>query len=174
MAFSTQRGRPRNPVNDNDCGTPELRLKHALNLTREPVDLCLEKGLITAEQHWCALHLRWLYTLRYGAPSLTRNYTDRIDSPYPPGGEDDPAWRTLREAEYHAATALLTACRRYEPVMRLAVFNELPSFLNPALSARAFREPLLAEELSRNLRHLSEGLTLLTVHWQRHPHTCDR
>lgn len=167
MAFSTQRGRPRKPMNDNDPGTPELRLKHALRLTAEPIDLCLEKNLITREMHWCGLHLRWLYTLRYGAPSLTRNYADGTDQSRPPPSEDDPTWRTMREQEYHEAIAMLKANRRYECVMRLAIFNEHPAFLNPALRARLLQEPALAHQLAFAHNHLREGLTLLTQHWRR-------
>lgn len=39
MAFTTQRGRPRKPVLQHDLGTPELRLKNALGVTAEPIDL---------------------------------------------------------------------------------------------------------------------------------------
>ena len=78
MAFSTRRGRPPRPrLDDNDNGTPELQFKRALGVTREPIDLCLERNLITPDHHWCSLHLRWLYTLRYGAPAITTRYADK-------------------------------------------------------------------------------------------------
>ena len=166
MAFSTQRGRPRKPLNDNDVGTPELRLKHALRLTAEPIDLCLEKRLITEQQHWCGLHLRWLYTLRYGAPKLTTIYVD----PHEPGSaplREDEDWRAMREREYGLATDLLKTQRRYECVMRLAVYNERPAFLDQTLYERALHEPPLAQELSRMHLRLRDGLELLVKHWQR-------
>lgn len=166
MAFSTLRGRPRKPVTATDSGTPELRLKHALHLTAEPIDLCLEKNLITPGQHSCGLHLRWLYTLRYGAPSLTTRYTDpRL--PASPPGTDDPTWRTMREQEYHEAIRLLTSNKRYECVVRLAIFNEPPAFLNLRLLARATQQLAMAEQLSRAHNELCDGLEILRRHWKK-------
>ncbi len=165
MAFSTQRGRPRNALPHIDVGTPELRLKHALRLTAEPIDLSLEKKLITAEQHWCGLHLRWLYTLRYGAPNLTTYYTDRAQSGSP--AIDDPLWRAQREREYMEASHRLKSSRYYERVMRLCVHNELPAFLSPALTARAKTNPALARELIHTHTQLRNGLDVLALLWRR-------
>jgi len=171
MAFTTQRGRPRAPLPNTDCGTPELRMKHALGLTAEPIDVCLEKQLITNDQHWCGLHLRWLYTLRYGAPNLTARYIDReslgIVNPH------DPTWRAMREQEYHDAAHLLHQHKRYECVMRLAIFNEFPAFLNPHLRARSWDDPALARQLHQRHQQLHSGLELLAQHWRRRPHTAD-
>lgn len=166
MAFTTRRGRPPGARADApDFGTPELRFKHAHGLTAEPLDLCLERRLITDTQHWCGLHLRWLYTLRYGAPSLTTRY-DRT-APDAPRSGDDPAWRLQREAEYHAATALLRTGLHYEPVLQLCVFNQRPAFLDPSLLARLWDEPRLAARLAEAQARVSEGLSLLAAHWKR-------
>lgn len=165
MAFTTRRGRPRAPALLSDPGTPELRLKHALGLTAEPIDLCLSRGLVTNEQHWCALHLRWLYTLRYGAPSLTTRYTDHAGQNA--GPEETLHWRAIREEEYHCAITLLKHKRRYEPVMRLCVFNELPSFLNHSLRERAASDTALADQLLRSHHSVIDGLDILVNHWRR-------
>lgn len=173
MAFSTVRGRPRRSAPpDIDFGTPELRLKHALGATTEPIDLCLNRALITEEQHWSALHLRWLYTLRYGAPSLTTHYTDRILGIRE--AEDNPEWRELREREYHAAIAELHRHHRYEAVMRVAVFNELPVFLSSTLQQRAWQSPELGHQLLRAHHSLREGLEILSIHWRRQRRTADK
>lgn len=165
MAFTTRRGRPRNtPTPDQDPGTPELRLKHALGLTAEPIDLCLARGLITEAEHWCGLHLRWLYTLRYGAPSLTTRYLD------PEAGQsasESSEWRALREEEYHRAVALLKQHRYYEPLMRLCIFNETPVFLHAGLRPKAWESPALRERLAASHQQVKEGLILLTTHWKR-------
>ena len=167
MAFSTLRGRPRARVIDSDPGTPELRMKHAVGATAEPIDLCLTRALITPDQHWCGLHLRWLYTLRYGAPSLTTRYADRMEGAAPT--EDADIWRALREREYHEAIIALTQQRRYEPVMRLCVYNELPAFLSPALQRRAWDDAKLTHQLLRSHHTLREGLDILTKQWRRCP-----
>lgn len=166
MAFSTRRGRPPKPAREtHDFGTAELRLKHALGLTAEPIDRCLERQLITPKQHWCGLHLRWLYTLRYGAPVVTTQYT--YDSPQPSFAEDDPIWRREREVEYREASHLLKGHGVYEPVMRLCVYNDLPIFLNESLQQRSFKQPALAESLAIHHRRLLTGLDLLITHWKK-------
>ncbi|MEJ0009844.1 MAG: hypothetical protein WDN72_04545 [Alphaproteobacteria bacterium] len=164
MAFSSKRGRPRKPPAVLDLGTPELRLKHAVGLTAEPIDLCLARKLIDEAQHWCALHLRWLHTLRYGAPPLTTRYTDRGGSP---PVCDDATWRAGREQEYADAVTLLRTHRCERPVIRLAIFNEAPPFLDLALCKRAWGDASLARRLDAQRRELDEGLALLSRHWRR-------
>ncbi len=165
MAFSTRRGRPRAQTTPaNDPGTPELRMKHALGLTHEPIDLCLARGLVTPDQHWCGLHLRWLYTLRYGAPSLTTRY---VDTPSAAAEAEDSAhWRALREQEYADAITQLKTSQRYECIMRLCVFNELPSFLNHRLRQQAWSNPALTQQLTQAEQRTREGLELLVTLWR--------
>lgn len=165
MAFTSRRGRPRAPSPHADTGTPELRAKRSIGITTEPIDLCLTRNLISPAQHWCGLHWRWLYTLRYGAPTLTSRY--EADSPgMAQAGEEGP-WRIARNQEYQEARALLQNRKRYDPVMRLTVFNELPAFLNPSLQARAWHTPALARRLSEAHHILCEGLELLVTQWKQ-------
>ena len=165
MAFSTRRGRPpRARLDDTDSGTPELQFKRALGVTREPLDLCFDRKLISTDQHWCGLHLRWLYTLRYGAPVLTTRYADkdtqcRVD-------EDKAEWRALREKEYHSAVIELQRAGHYEPIMRLCVFNETPAFLSATLRNRAWAEPTLADALNRCHHTILQGLDILMAQWR--------
>ncbi|MES2983926.1 MAG: hypothetical protein V4735_01915 [Pseudomonadota bacterium] len=170
MAFSTQRGRPRkSPLpSPLDAGTPELRLKHALGITAEPIDICLEKQLISQEQHRSGLHLRWLYTLRYGAPSITTHYADKHSTSTVTA--EDPNWRAMREREYTEAVGLLTREGRYECVMRLCIFNEPPVFLSQSLRSRAWQQAPLAHQLAQSHHHVRQGLEILTRHWQRARH----
>ncbi len=168
MAFTTRRGRPpRAPADVTDHGTPETQHKRALGLTREPIDLCLERGLITQSQHWCGLHLRWLYTLRYSAPVVTTRYTDAAAATA--SEQHNPEWRSLREKEYRAAVALLQQAQRYEPVMRLCVYNEQPAFLHPHFLARAWDEPALLARLNRGRDLLLQGLDILEATWKKPP-----
>lgn len=103
--FSTRRGRPRTPRITQDTGTPELRQKHAAGATSETIDLCLRHHLITEAQHRAALHFRWLYTLRFGAPSVQAlDLTSPRERAAP---QEDTAWLQARQQEYrHAAQAL--------------------------------------------------------------------
>ena len=112
MAFNRKRGRPKVPEASErkDLGTQELIKKRAYQITSEAIDLCLHKGLITTEQHWCALHLRWLYTLRYGVPSVKA-----IDPTHFGGKElvsDSLEWRREREREYMEALTAIGTSRK--------------------------------------------------------------
>lgn len=164
MAFSTRRGRPRVNSGVPDTGTPELRQKRRHHLTAEPIDLCLEKGIIDDDQHRSGLHLRWLYTLRYGAPALTTRYfRDDMGA----GAQTCEQWRSAREQEYLLATRMLAARRLEQAVVRLAIYNELPAFLNPSLQQQAWLQPALAERLDDLRGQLSDGLFLLVKHWHK-------
>ncbi len=165
MGFTTRRGRPPKSPERVDLGTPELRFKQACGVTAEPIDLCRDRQLITPQQHWSGLHLRWLYTIRYGAPHLTTHYGDAAEKAG--NAPDDPTWRQSREAEYHAATALLQQQLHYEPVMRLCIYNEQPRFLLPRLQQNAWKNIRLAEQLAAEHRQLCDGLELLCQHWKQ-------
>lgn len=164
MAFTSRRGRPRAISGVPDTGTPELKRKRASGLTVEPIDLCLEKGIIDEPQHRSGMHLRWLYTLRYGAPSLTTRYfLEEATS----GATTCEQWRSAREQEYLLATRLLASRRLDQAILRLAVYNELPAFMSPALLQQAWVRPALAERLDSLRADVSDGLELLVRHWQR-------
>lgn len=164
MAFSSRRGRPRATSGVPDQGTPELRRKRDLGITAEPIDLCLARGVIDADAHRSGLHLRWLYTLRYGAPSVTtRYYLDDTASV----GIACEQWRSAREEEYLLATQLLKSRRLDQPVLRLTIYNELPAFLNPAMQKQSWHQPALAERLETLKLQVTDGLSLLTTHWRK-------
>lgn len=164
MAFTTRRGRPKAVREDSDKGTPELQRKRAAGLTLEAIDVCLGKNLITQAQHWCGLHLRWLYTLRYGAPNVSSTMNRLYDAPTT--RPDDPEWRSAREAEFAEAVGMLRTHMRYVPVAQMAIFNERPRFLNDAWRKAAWENQVMRETLSREYHHLTEGLNLLENHWK--------
>jgi hypothetical protein len=164
MAFTTKRGRPKVVREQTDMGTPELQFKRAHGVTEEAIDICLNKNLITPTHHWCGLHLRWLYTLRYGAPNISSTLTRWYDAPSP--RPDDPLWRSAREAEFAEAVNMLRQHTRYTPVAQLAIFNERPTFLNEAWRNAAWKNNRARESLLREYQHLTEGLSLLETHWK--------
>lgn len=164
MAFSSRRGRPRTTSGVPDTGTPELRRKRDLGLTVEPIDLCLARGIIDPGQHRSGLHLRWLYTLRFGAPSLTTRYF-RDDTTA--ASQTCEQWRSAREQEYLLATQLLRSRRLEQPVVRLTIYNELPAFLNPSMQKQSWHRPALAERLETLRQQLHDGLDLLRIHWEK-------
>lgn len=127
LHFPRRRGRPKSSLPKKDIGTYELLKKREQDETIEPLDLCLKKGLIDDEQHWCGVHLRWLYTLRHGAPGVRA-----IDPTHLGGMElkiDDPLWRNQREEEYHLAIKKLASTKKAEIVMNICIYNEIPRFL---------------------------------------------
>lgn len=164
MAFASKRGRPKQHKPEQDYGTPELLAKREAGLTREPLDVCFDKGLITKDQHWCGLHLRWLYTLRYGAPGISCRPL-HLDESHALRGEDDQ-WRLAREAEYKEAITYLNKHRAYEPVMGVCVFHDAPDFLNRRLLAMAQENAKIAHHIQHSYQQLSEGLSVLCALWR--------
>lgn len=161
MRPPARRGRPRVDRPSKDTGTPELVMKRLLGETAETLDLCLERGIITPQQHWCGIHLRWLYTLRHGAPGVRA-----VDPTHLGGIEiklDDPEWRISREKEYHDAVQKLNDRGLAALMMNLCIHNERPKFLSlhaPVTEARA-------REATAFIENLRAGLDLLVTHWGR-------
>lgn len=167
MSFSTRRGRPAKPKLTRDNGTPELQAKRTLGLTIEAIDLCLERRLISREQHWAGLHYRWLYTVRYGAPSLSSHWWQLSGEGHAGTRTDNGNWRAAREQEYGEARNLLMHHKTYEPVMQIAVYNDMPCFLRPDILQIALARPALLDRIERERSQFSEGLSRLVEHWQQ-------
>lgn len=158
LAFPRRRGRPRSAAKGKDTGTPELALRRQRGETQEPLDYCLQRRLITPEQHWCGIHLRWLYTLRHGAPTVRA-----VDTTHFGGHEvktDDPQWRAAREQEYHEAIMRMRPGGHAPLVVGVCVYNERPAFMK-GRAAHAESQNIIGR--------LCEGLDILVALWGRQP-----
>ncbi len=160
LRFPRRRGRPRITREEKDRGTPELIRKKRMGETSEILDLCLERRLITPEQHWCGIHLRWLYTLRYGIPTI------RAIDPTHLGGmeikQNDQQWRIQREKEYSDAIICLNKAGHASLLMSICIYNERPSLMDPSklTGVRQSRRSLAF------IHTLTEGLDILHTHWK--------
>jgi len=155
-----KRGRPKSAHRGNDSGTPELVMKRLLGETTETLDLCLERSIITEQQHWCGIHLRWLYTLRHGVPCVRA-----MDPSHTGGNEikvDDPEWREQREKEYHEAVHQLTKSGHALLVLNVCIYNQRPRFLK----ARSRLTALSAADVNI-ITNLRDGLDILAALWGR-------
>lgn len=128
------RGRPRSAIKASpdaeDLGTPELILKRSLRLTAEPIDVCLERALISAEEHRAALHFRWLHTLRYGAAGVSsRCWLEPHGRDLAAAQTEDSHWRAQREQDYHRAITELAAQGHDALLIPCLIHNEWPRFL---------------------------------------------
>lgn len=161
LTFPRRRGRPRSSLRGRDNGTPELAMKRQMGGTAETLDLCLQRGIISPAQHWCGIHLRWLYTLRHGAPGVRA-----VDPTHLGGSElkqDDPQWRALREQEYRDAIKGLMLRGHVPLLMNACIYNERPAFLSLRPAARGRK----LEEATETLTQLREGLDILVALWRR-------
>ena len=133
-------------------------MKRLHNLTDEPVDMCLARGLITQSQHWCAVHLRWLYTLKFGAPSV------RALDPLHMGGIDTKAesdtWRAQREREYELAIATAQCHCRIDLLLDVCIYSMPPAFLRKGHTVAG------AYKNERQLQELRAGLDALCDLWK--------
>lgn len=161
LVFPRKRGRPKTIHRGIDRGTPELLQKRRNGETTETLDYCLERGFITKQQHWCGIHLRWLYTLRHGAPSVRA-----IDLTHNGGMEiktDDPQWRTEREKEYHEAIRNITQSGHALLLMNICIYNERPKLLShPTKASKAD-----SSEMAAFKNKLQSGLEVLNALWSK-------
>ena len=160
IPFPRKRGRPKSVHQGPDLGTPELAMKRLLGLTAEMLDLCRERGIITDKQHWCGVHLRWLYTLRNGAPNVRA-----IDLTHIGGMEtkiDDPEWRAAREQEYHDAVKKLSVTRHAIQLMNICIYNERPIFLN----LKKPKPGIELDEITDAMHSFRAGLDILVKLWR--------
>lgn len=157
-----RRGRPRVLRPAVDRGTPELQRKHAAGATRDPLDICLERGLISADQHWCGVHLCWLHCLRFGVPQV-----QAMDFTEPRGRSlraENPRWQKAREDEYRAVMQLLEQSEARQAVLDLCIYRLRPAFLDiQAGRPTAQRLANYADAVER----IQEGLAILCLHWGR-------
>jgi hypothetical protein len=160
LYFPRRRGRPKkHTITDHDKGTPELQAKRVHQLTIEPLDYCLHEQLINDEQHWCGIHLRWLYTLRYGAPSLQALNPAHIRGIT--NNSDDPDWRTAREQEYTRAINLLGEKGYAQIIVNLCIHHERPDFLK--------KENQHSKKCKEYIDKLRNGLDVLVTDWRKIP-----
>jgi hypothetical protein len=116
-----RRGRPRIEREEYDYGTPELRARHMRGLTAEPIDRYLSQSIITQQQHWCALHFRWLYTLRFGVPTI-----QALDPNHVSGMRHKIMhweWQQEREQEWRSVQEQLANRKLYIILLNIVVFN---------------------------------------------------
>ncbi|PZP83955.1 MAG: hypothetical protein DI582_09980 [Azospirillum brasilense] len=126
----------------------------------------MSQQLIDAQQHRAALHLRWLHTVRYGAPVLSTRYQDRISTSAEPFPD---SWRAAREEEYRGALVILRQWHAHDLVLRVAVYHETAAFMHATLRQRAWHEPALAQALEAQHQRLCAGLQALCEHWWNPP-----
>lgn len=155
-----RRGRPKTNRPSVDTGTPELVMKKLMGKTAETLDLCLERGIISPEQHWCGIHFRWLYTLRHGAPGVRA-----IDPTHLGGIENkltDPEWRQDREREYLEASAILHQSHYAMYITSICVFNERLAFLDYHTPVSDVK----ARATEQAINDLRAGLEILVSLWR--------
>ena len=123
------RGRPRLlKVNKKDFGTSELMVKRLMDMTTEPLDLCLKKGFIDFQQHAYGMRFRWLYTLKFGLPSAKAYDPSRLS-----GREidkyTDAVWLQNKQREYAEMVSQLKIIGALKVVSDICIYNIMPNFL---------------------------------------------
>lgn len=134
--------------------------KKVIRINNEPIDICFAKDLITNEEHWAAIHFRWLYTLRFGAPLVSALNLERINGKE--NIKNDEKWQEMREREYAMAVEKLRKAGALKTVMNVAVFNIMPKFL---INKGSLSKKNINNNYSEFLK-LKEGLAALTEMWR--------
>ncbi|MEZ5691352.1 MAG: hypothetical protein R3D71_06785 [Rickettsiales bacterium] len=166
--FSRRRGRPKIDRPKIDTGTPETANKIKRGITKEPIDLLFEKQLINQYQHWCAIHLRWLYTLRYGvvnvkAIDVSRSYDMSISQ----SNDNNELWNSERESEYNNALNRLKLSGYDRLILNLCVYNEYKSVsgIYPMLFGHNCAHKY--QKIEENIVMIRDGLDILVNLWAK-------
>jgi hypothetical protein len=117
-----RRGRPCLARPEVDLGTEQLRAKRQYGITMEPLDYLHQRGLLTDRQHKTGLWLRWLYTLRHGAPTLQSSLC-HIPGKASTRTEEE---RMTLEAQYLEAITILKQYHAAESVCALVIHHQFP------------------------------------------------
>lgn len=176
MIFTPQRrGRPKDNRPIIDHGTPELRKKYQMGLTKEALDLCIDYRWITPEQHWAGNHLRYLYTKRYGVPQpKTMEYELQSNHAI---SSDQPLLQTDNETNYKQAIEWLEGIGARTIVVDICVYMKRPRFLQLSMKNKHTHHKTRQVDVLLSLGHNSvdhqelekfqEGLSLLAEKWSR-------
>lgn len=78
------------------------------------LDICLARCHITAEQHWCGMHLLWLHKI------MNFETVQEVR---------DEEWRNARLLEYKAATTVLSASGLMIELQKVCIYGHMPSDL---------------------------------------------
>ncbi len=157
MRFSSKRGRPRRIYPIKDYGTPELIHKRQHMLTLEPLDICLKKAFISHDHHWAGMHLRWLHSLRFGAPTISS-----LDLSQPQGRNltsENLLWQHAREREYKQAIAAIKQPDMRALVVNICIFHHFPLFLRA--------QDLNQRHIQEEYEVFKEGLEILGEYFRQ-------
>ncbi len=168
MRFSIRRGRPRAEQKTTDKGTKELQRKRALGVTDEPLDVCLRFGMISKEQHWAAVHLRWLHHIRFGNMKLRAMHYAKDMEEQPAKKSLNPFWNAKKEKEYRHAEQLLSRHGVFSSVMNVVVFQQWPDFISKSCGVGL--KDVSVELTSKDHKQQQEfidGLNLLVQCWHK-------
>ncbi len=108
--------------------------------TAEPIDLCLQYGLINLRQHRLSLHLRWLYTINFGLPTVQAYNLNKI-----PGRDiskyDDETLYEKRQ-EYNRITNYLyqTDKAAAKLFLNILIHHYKPKFLDSNFQYKMVKE----------------------------------
>ncbi len=171
MRSKQRAGRPKNVKPKVDLGTVQLRKKRAEGLTMEALDLALARGVIEQNAHEAGLRLRWLYTLRFGAPNVSAYDPDGRFGGAGVSNQHSPEWNRLRTQEYQQALDNLDKVKAKRLVMWVCVFDKRPLFLRYRMRELAEHHTLYEDALNEQ-ECFKQGMEVLADFFQngkKHP-----
>ena len=134
-----------------DLSTQELISKRRINVTKEPLDLCFEKGLITLEQHQYGIRFRWLYSLRFGAIGTSSNFPSIFSHR---SQQYDIDWLSRKQQEYRFIMDYLKTKSTQKIVHDVCIHGIWPSFLIKPFSLKGRKD---YSDFSNALDRLENG-----------------
>ncbi len=134
-----------------ELGSRDMGFKRTSPVTKEPLDLCFEKGLITLEQHQYGMRFRWLYSIRFGAIGASSNFPCIYSYK---SNNYDAAWLAKKQLEYRFVMDCLKSKSSQKIVQDVCVHNIWPIFLTKPFSLKGRKD---YSEFTNALDRLESG-----------------
>ena len=94
----------------------------------DPLDICLDKGLVDSFEHSAGLRLRWLYSLLFGSPIISAyDPTDQGGAFLPSHNSEN--WLISRKKEYFNIVTELKDIGAFGVISDICIYHQMPSFL---------------------------------------------
>ena len=123
-----RKGRPKSNKQGHDLGTPELQQKRSMRFTDDPLELCLERRIITENQYNLSFKIRMLFYSIFGHLRLKSYDIENLQGPSVFFIENEDEIRT-KKSEYDHIMKNLAISGFDSIVRKICINGELPNFL---------------------------------------------
>lgn len=164
-----KRGRPKINRVAADIARLELQRQKLLNREKDPLDVLLEKAIITETQYYLVIKLRRVFNAQYGYLRVRAYNPVTVRGKIIPK-EKDEALEAAQEAEYNFVMRKLAAHGYLNIISKVCIYGEMPQFLSHQ-AQKSMQKNMIDQE---NLDFLAEAVCYLQKIYENYIHHHDK